>query len=409
MTVTQSFYLRAEEAPKLPEGWTYLSTEEASVQLKPGKLFDKKTASEIGRVPVLSQGASDYIGFHDEPPGVEASAAEPVLTFANHTCAMRLMTMPFSCIQNIFPKVGRPGVADTRYLYYASQGRVLLTDYKGHHPLFRQALVPIPPLPTQQRIASILGAYDDLIEVNRRRVAVLEEMAQGLFESAVRRLWSGSDDCTQISSIVSATLGGDWGTEQPDDENTVAVRIIRGTDIPRLGAGDYSSCPTRYIKASSAKKRLLEPTDVVLENSINAKTRSAGTTLLVTPGLLDELGGRVIAASFCRVFKFGNPASATAFHWWCRYLHATKAIERFQVVATNGIANFQTKQFLRDCILPFSISGDEAFWSLLASLEPTVHTLQLAYLAASRDLLLPRLISGQLSVDAAQRELGEAA
>ncbi|MFC3214189.1 restriction endonuclease subunit S [Novosphingobium panipatense] len=40
----------------------------------------------------------------------------------------------------------------------------------------------LPPLETQRRIASILGAYDDLIEVNRRRVAVLEEMARSLFE-----------------------------------------------------------------------------------------------------------------------------------------------------------------------------------------------------------------------------------
>lgn len=40
----------------------------------------------------------------------------------------------------------------------------------------------LPPLDTQRRIAGILGAYDDLIEVNRRRVAVLEEMARGLFE-----------------------------------------------------------------------------------------------------------------------------------------------------------------------------------------------------------------------------------
>ena len=34
----------------------------------------------------------------------------------------------------------------------------------------------------KRRIASILGAYDDLIEVNRRRIAVLEEMARRLFD-----------------------------------------------------------------------------------------------------------------------------------------------------------------------------------------------------------------------------------
>ena len=42
--------------------------------------------------------------------------------------------------------------------------------------------VIVPPPETQHRIASILGAYDDLIEVNQRRIAVLEDMARRLFE-----------------------------------------------------------------------------------------------------------------------------------------------------------------------------------------------------------------------------------
>lgn len=40
----------------------------------------------------------------------------------------------------------------------------------------------VPSLEAQRRIASILGAYDDLIEVNRRRIAVLEELARRMFE-----------------------------------------------------------------------------------------------------------------------------------------------------------------------------------------------------------------------------------
>lgn len=39
----------------------------------------------------------------------------------------------------------------------------------------------IPPLPTQQRIASILSNYDDLIENNTRRIQILEEQAQALY------------------------------------------------------------------------------------------------------------------------------------------------------------------------------------------------------------------------------------
>ena len=41
--------------------------------------------------------------------------------------------------------------------------------------------IPLPPLPTQRKIAAILSAYEDLIENNLRRIKILEEMAQNLY------------------------------------------------------------------------------------------------------------------------------------------------------------------------------------------------------------------------------------
>ena len=41
--------------------------------------------------------------------------------------------------------------------------------------------IAVPPLPTQRKIAAILSAYDDLIENNLRRIKILEEMAQNLY------------------------------------------------------------------------------------------------------------------------------------------------------------------------------------------------------------------------------------
>ena len=41
--------------------------------------------------------------------------------------------------------------------------------------------ISLPPLPTQHKIASILSAYDDLIENNTRRIQILEEMAQMIY------------------------------------------------------------------------------------------------------------------------------------------------------------------------------------------------------------------------------------
>jgi type I restriction enzyme S subunit len=48
--------------------------------------------------------------------------------------------------------------------------------------IIRKIPFPLPPLPTQQRIAAILSSYDDLIENNRRRITLLEDSARLLYK-----------------------------------------------------------------------------------------------------------------------------------------------------------------------------------------------------------------------------------
>ena len=55
--------------------------------------------------------------------------------------------------------------------------------------------IPLPPLPVQRHIASILSAYDDLIENNRRRIAILEETAR----LAYRKWFGGVEQCGTVT------------------------------------------------------------------------------------------------------------------------------------------------------------------------------------------------------------------
>ncbi|WP_443739004.1 restriction endonuclease subunit S [Treponema sp.] len=57
----------------------------------------------------------------------------------------------------------------------ANQANISPNDIKGLE-------ITLPPLPTQQKIASILSAYDDLIENNRKQIKLLEEAAQKLYK-----------------------------------------------------------------------------------------------------------------------------------------------------------------------------------------------------------------------------------
>jgi type I restriction enzyme S subunit len=78
---------------------------------------------------------------------------------------------------------------DLKYLYYLVKyiGLNHLKDGTSNPSLSRDTfgaqLFPVPPLPEQKAIASILGALDDKIELNRRMNATLEAMARALFQS----------------------------------------------------------------------------------------------------------------------------------------------------------------------------------------------------------------------------------
>ena len=62
--------------------------------------------------------------------------------------------------------------------------------------------IPVPPVPYQQRISEILSAYDDLIENNRRRIALLEEAARQLYkEWFVRFRFPGHEHVKIIDGV----------------------------------------------------------------------------------------------------------------------------------------------------------------------------------------------------------------
>lgn len=81
---------------------------------------------------------------------------------------------------------------DEQFLYYLMQTegirKLMINSMTGatgrqrvNNDIFADMEFDFPDLPTQRRIASILSAYDDLIENNRRQIQLLEEAAQRLY------------------------------------------------------------------------------------------------------------------------------------------------------------------------------------------------------------------------------------
>jgi len=75
----------------IPKGWRVRSIGDSVIKQKVGKLFDSKTSFSSGLVPVLDQGKSGFVGFHNEQPGVQASPDSPLVVFANNLIHIKVI------------------------------------------------------------------------------------------------------------------------------------------------------------------------------------------------------------------------------------------------------------------------------------------------------------------------------
>lgn len=65
-----------------------------------------------------------------------------------------------------------------KFFYNAAYGAAIQNI---NTTILREMEIHVPAIETQQKIAGVLGAYDELIENNRRRIEILEEMARRLY------------------------------------------------------------------------------------------------------------------------------------------------------------------------------------------------------------------------------------
>ena len=148
---------RVDDETGLPEGWATKPLGECLERLKVGKLYDQTSVAPSGKVPVLDQGKSGFIGFHDNDPNLQASAQRRISIFANHTCFQRLVDFNFSTIQNVIPFVGR-GVP-TEWIHYASLGKQTFEEYRGHWPSFVTHEIVVPGRELAERFAQTVHSF----------------------------------------------------------------------------------------------------------------------------------------------------------------------------------------------------------------------------------------------------------
>lgn len=97
--------------------------------------------------------------------------------------------------------------------------------------IVRSIPVTYPPLPSQRKIAAILSAYDDLIENNRRRIAILEEMARLVYrEWFVEFRFPGHEGVGRVESELGPIPAG-WEAAELGE---IAREVRRGVRPEQL-------------------------------------------------------------------------------------------------------------------------------------------------------------------------------
>jgi type I restriction enzyme S subunit len=177
-----------------------------------------------------------------------------------------------------------------------------------------------------------------------------------------------------IGELIEFAIGGGWGSEIPKDNHS-RVAVIRGTDIPRITAADFTSVPFRYESDKKIVNRILSPGDIVLETAggSSANGQYTGRTLLITQEILDVLGP-TICASFCKKIVLRKDlVSPKYFYYYMQNLYKSGRVASYDSQST-GISNFQYETFVNNEYLelpPLNIQTSLA--TLLSNLQEKIN------------------------------------
>jgi len=303
---------------------------------------------------------------------------------ANGIFALKYFKGKFDAYQRTY--VIRPrdaSVLTTKFLYYALRPK--LSEFRSFSTgaatkfltltILNETEIQAPPLPVQQRIAGILSAYDELIENSQRRIKILETMARTLYrEWFVNFRFPGHEDHPR----VALPLG----------------EIPQGWEVKRFG----DVAELNYGKALKKEDRRDGSYPVFGSSGIVGSHDSA---LVKGPGIVVGRKGNVGSVFWCDddffVIDTAYFVTSTLPLRFLLYVLPTLNFINSDA-AVPGLSRNQAYT-LEILVPPASLLRE--FCELAGSFERQAATIkrQVQNLRRIRDLLLPRLLSGQVDVE----------
>lgn len=261
-----------------------------------------------------------------------------------------------------------------------------------------------PPLPIQNKIAAVLSAYDDLIENNDRRIALLEKMAEEIYrEWFVRLRFPGHEQATFHKGIPEG-----WEVKDLKDACYVgdgAHASVKRVDdgIPYLTTKNFKSdglslSTVEYISAQEYKRYFGDENKTV-------KTPRKGDILM---GIIGSFGQPYLVDSDD---EFGISSSVAILRpklerissaYLYAYTRSTNFLEAIHLTKSGSAQGFLSLKMIGTLplLLP-PIKLQKLFVDILKPILDSMKIMknQRRILSQTRDRLLTRLISGKLSVE----------
>jgi len=308
--------------------------------------------------------------------------------------------------------------ADNLFLYYVLRSPMVAKRIEDlalrsgvphiNLAILRAFEVDLPSLENQHRIASILGAYDDLIEVNRRRIALLEEMAGRLFEEWFVRFRFPEHEGrvtegelpqgwmrVPIEQVYQGLYDGPHATPKPSEDGPVFLGIGNITESGQL---DLSSI--RHIAEAEfqiwTRRVTPEAGDIVFtyEATLNRYA-------MIPRNFRGCLGRRLALIRM--------PPSSVYRNFLFLYFFSA---DWRQTITRNKLSGATVDRIPLSKLpaFPINLPPEAVAAKFDRIVQPTFDLAESVrkgnlILRAQRDLLLPRLISGEMSVPAAELEL----
>lgn len=304
----------------------------------------------------------------------------------------------------------KEGIADQNFVYYLSTSDLVvqtaINSYVGASgrqradlKFIKNSQFNLPSYENQKKIAAILSAYDDLIDVNKKRITILENMAEELYKEWFVRFrfpnWQNTefekgipkDWIEKPISKCFEVIGG--GTPSKDN-----LEYWREGDINWFTPSDLTKASTVFVEESSLKcnsiglahssTKLFPAYSVMMTSRATIGVLSINTTEACTnQGFITCLPNREMPLTYLYYqLKFSKP-----------HFEALASGATFPELSRGVFKKIKIRVADQSIITEFDKTVKPLFEQIL-NYQRTVTLLQ-----KQKNELLPRLISGKLSVD----------